>query len=66
MYEGRSLWDFDMYDIEQLERLLKIDKELREEYGLQLDEDMVAEVKAELTRKWEKSGVQTSIDSHFV
>ncbi len=47
MYEGRGIWDFDMFDDEQLERLIEIDQELKD-MGLDgLDEDMMDEVRSE-------------------
>jgi hypothetical protein len=46
-----AIWDFDMFETDDLERLCEIQGEL-EEMGLNiLDEDMMGEVAAELSRR---------------
>jgi hypothetical protein len=51
MYEGRGIWDFDVFEDEELERLIEINKELVD-MGLDvLPEEMMDEVNAELQHR---------------
>jgi len=48
-----AIWDFDTFETDDLERIMEMASELQE-MGLDvLDEDMLAEVQAELERRAE-------------
>ena len=49
-----AIWEFTDYSDIKIERLLKIVDELREEYGITVDDELVAEANAELHRREER------------